>query len=43
MMIEIFVLLDLELSLVYWKNLFLKPHENKSLEILKNLHPGRLL
>ncbi|GAB0205733.1 coronin-2A [Grus japonensis] len=39
LMIQIFGVLDLELSLPYWKNLFLKPHENKSSEISKNLHP----
>lgn len=38
-MLQVFGVLDLELSLVYWKNLFPKPHENKSLEIPKNLHP----
>lgn len=37
--IQVFGVLDLELNLMYWKNLFTKPHENKSLEILKNLHP----
>lgn len=37
-MIQIFGVLDLELILVYWKNLFPKAHENKSLEIPKNLH-----
>lgn len=37
--IQVFGVLDLELSLVYWKNLFLKPQENKSFEVLKNLHP----
>lgn len=39
LMMQVFGVLDLEFSLLYWKNLFLKRHENKSLEILKNLHP----
>lgn len=38
LMIQIFGVLDLELILVYWKNLFPKARENKSLEIPKNLH-----
>lgn len=41
-MIQMLAVLDMELSLVCWENLLPEPQENKSLEILMSLHPGRL-